>query len=56
MKAVIQDFLPDTPAEDTSIVLELIFNGINVRRLTATRTTPNRETYVARHSLFFATL
>jgi hypothetical protein len=44
IKAVIRHIPPDTPAEDISNNLEnLVFNVINVRQMTASRTAANRK-------------
>jgi hypothetical protein len=47
IKAVIHNLPTDTPAEDTSNILEnLGFNVINARQRTATRRAPNGQTHV----------
>jgi hypothetical protein len=57
IKAVIRHLPPDVPAEDISNGLEdLGFNVINMRQMTATRTTPDGQINVAPFLLFLVTL
>jgi hypothetical protein len=57
IKAVICHLTADTPVEDSSNTVEdLCFKVINVRKTTATRLAPSRQTLMETHPLFLVTL